>query len=26
VLSPDGQTLALAQVPRAIQGGLAFNF
>jgi hypothetical protein len=26
VLSPDGQTLVLAQVPRAIQGGLAFNF
>lgn len=26
VLSPDGQTLILAQVPRAIQGGLSFNF
>lgn len=26
VLAPDGQTLILAQVPRAIQGGLAFNF
>ena len=26
VLSPDGQTLVLAQVPRAIQGGLSFNF
>jgi hypothetical protein len=26
VLSPDGQTLVLAQVPRAILGGLAFNF
>ncbi len=26
VLAPDGQTLVLAQVPRAIQGGLAFNF
>jgi hypothetical protein len=26
VLAPDGQTLFLAQVPRAIQGGLAFNF
>jgi hypothetical protein len=26
VLGPDGQTLFLAQVPRAIQGGLAFNF
>lgn len=26
VLSPDGQTLVLAQVPRAIQGGIAFNF
>jgi hypothetical protein len=26
VLAPDGQTLALAQVPRGIQGGLAFNF
>ncbi len=25
-LAPDGQTLVLAQVPRAIQGGLAFNF
>ncbi len=26
VLAPDGETLLLAQVPRAIQGGLAFNF
>jgi hypothetical protein len=26
VLAPDGQTLILAQVPRGIQGGLAFNF
>jgi Carboxypeptidase regulatory-like domain len=26
VLAPDGQTLVLAQIPRAIQGGLAFNF
>jgi hypothetical protein len=26
VLAPDGQTLFLAQVPRGIQGGLAFNF
>jgi hypothetical protein len=26
VLAPDGRTLFLAQVPRAIQGGLAFNF
>ncbi|MGA7157606.1 MAG: carboxypeptidase-like regulatory domain-containing protein [Acidobacteriaceae bacterium] len=26
VLAPDGQTLVLAQVPRAIMGGLAFNF
>jgi len=26
VLAPDGQTLILAQVPRAIQGGLSFNF
>jgi hypothetical protein len=26
VLAPDGQTLFLAQVPRAVQGGLAFNF
>ena len=26
VLSPDGHTLFLAQIPRAIQGGLAFNF
>jgi hypothetical protein len=26
VLSPDGETLFLAQAPRAIQGGLAFNF
>jgi hypothetical protein len=26
VLAPDGETLVLAQVPRAIQGGLAFNF
>jgi hypothetical protein len=26
VLAPDGQTLFLAQVPRAIQGGVAFNF
>ena len=25
-LAPDGHTLFLAQVPRAIQGGLAFNF
>jgi hypothetical protein len=25
-IAPDGQTLVLAQVPRAIQGGLAFNF
>jgi hypothetical protein len=26
VLAPDGRTLFLAQVPRAVQGGLAFNF
>jgi hypothetical protein len=26
VLAPDGSMLVLAQVPRAIQGGLAFNF
>ncbi len=26
VLSPDGQTLFLAQMPRAVQGGLSFNF
>lgn len=26
VLAPDGHTLFLAQVPRAIQGGVAFNF
>lgn len=26
VLAPDGHTLFLAQVPRAIQAGLAFNF
>jgi hypothetical protein len=26
VLAPDGHTLFLAQVPRAIQCGLAFNF
>ncbi len=26
VVAPDGHTLFLAQVPRAIQGGLAFNF
>jgi hypothetical protein len=26
VLSPDGQMLILTQVPRAIQGGLSFNF
>jgi hypothetical protein len=26
VLAPDGQTLFLAQVPRAVQGGVAFNF
>jgi hypothetical protein len=26
VLAPDGHTLFLAQMPRAIQGGLAFNF
>ena len=26
VLAPDGHTLYLAQVPRAIQAGLAFNF
>jgi hypothetical protein len=26
VAGPDGETLVLAQVPRAIQGGLAFNF
>jgi hypothetical protein len=26
VLSPDGRTLFLAQVPRSIQGGVAFNF
>jgi hypothetical protein len=26
VLAPDGRTLFLAQIPRAIQGGLAFNF
>lgn len=26
VLAPDGHTLYLAQMPRAIQGGLAFNF
>jgi len=25
-LAPDGQTLMLAQVPRAIQAGLSFNF
>jgi hypothetical protein len=25
-IAPDGSTLVLAQVPRAIQGGLAFNF
>lgn len=25
-IAPDGHTLVLAQVPRAIQGGLAFNF
>ncbi len=26
VVGPDGQTFFLAQVPRGIQGGLAFNF
>jgi hypothetical protein len=26
VVGPDGHTLFLAQVPRSIQGGLAFNF
>jgi hypothetical protein len=26
VIGPDGHTLFLAQVPRAVQGGLAFNF
>jgi hypothetical protein len=26
VLAPDGHTLFLAQVPRSIQAGLAFNF
>jgi hypothetical protein len=26
VLAPDGHTLYLAQMPRAVQGGLAFNF
>ncbi len=26
MIGPDGRTLFLAQVPRAIQGGLAFNF
>ena len=26
VLAPDGATLFLAQVPRGVQGGLAFNF
>jgi hypothetical protein len=26
VLAADGRTLFLAQVPRAIQGGVAFNF
>ncbi len=26
VLAPDGHTLYLAQVPRAVMGGLAFNF
>jgi hypothetical protein len=26
VLAPDGHTLFLAQIPRAVQGGLAFNF
>ncbi len=26
VLSPDGQILFLAQMPRAVQGGLSFNF
>ncbi|MDE1161680.1 MAG: carboxypeptidase-like regulatory domain-containing protein [Acidobacteriaceae bacterium] len=26
VIAPDGHTLFLAQVPRAIQGGVAFNF
>ena len=26
VLAPDGQTLMLAQVPRAVQCGLSFNF
>jgi hypothetical protein len=26
VLAPDGQMLILAQAPRAIQGGLSFNF
>ena len=26
VLAPDGKTLFLAQVPRAVQAGLAFNF
>ncbi len=26
ILGPDGQTLFLAQMPRALQGGLAFSF
>jgi hypothetical protein len=26
ILGPDGRTLFLAQVPRAVQGGLAFSF
>jgi hypothetical protein len=26
VLAPDGHTLFLAQIPRGVQGGLAFNF
>jgi hypothetical protein len=26
VLAPDGHTIFLAQLPRAVQGGLAFNF
>ena len=26
VLAPDGHTLFLAQIPRSVQGGLAFNF
>jgi hypothetical protein len=26
VLAPDGHTLFLAQVPRSIQAGVAFNF